>query len=64
MPLIPILVTLIIILLVFWVVRTLLAAFGVGEPIATVIYVIMVIVVIVWLLGLINGGAVYPVRLR
>lgn len=64
MPLIPILVTLIVILLVFWVVRTLLAAFGVGEPIATVVYVLLVIVVIVWLLGLISGGAVYPVRLR
>lgn len=64
MSLLTLLASLIVLLLVFWVVQRLMAAFGIGEPIATVVYVIMVIVVIVWLLGLISGGAVYPVRLR
>jgi uncharacterized membrane protein YwzB len=51
-PIVSLLVGLVIIGLVFWAVRALCAAFGIGEPIVTVIYVVMVIVVILWLVGL------------
>ena len=64
MPVVPILVTLIVILLLFWAARALMAAFGIGDPIATVVYVLLVVIVIVWLLGLINGGSALPLRLR
>lgn len=56
MPLLGLLVALIIFGLVFWAARALMAAFGIGDPIATVIYVLLVIVFIVYLLGLIGVG--------
>lgn len=57
MSLLGILVALIVVLLVFWAARALLAAFGVGDPIATVVYVLLVVVVILWLLGTVSGGS-------
>ncbi len=36
---------------VIWGVRSLLAAFGVGEPISTVVMVFVVILLLVWILG-------------
>lgn len=56
MDIISLLVALIIIALVFWAVRSLLAAFGIGDPIAAVVYVIMVVFVILWLVGLLTGS--------
>lgn len=56
MSLIGLLVALIIFALVFWAARALLAAFGLGDPIATVIYVLLVVIFIVYLLGLIGVG--------
>ncbi len=58
MDLLTLLVTLIIVILLFWAVRALLAAFGIGDPIATVVYVLMVVFVIVWLLGLVTGSPI------
>jgi hypothetical protein len=55
MNLIGLLVGLIILCLVFWCIRTLLAAFGVGEPISTVVMVVFVIIVVLWLLQFIGG---------
>lgn len=55
MNLVGLLVGLVIILLCFWCIRTLLAAFGVGEPISTVVLVVFVILVVLWLLQLIGG---------
>lgn len=55
MSLIGIIVALIVILLVFWAVRALLAAFGAGEPLSTVIHVLLVVLVVLWLLGAIGG---------
>jgi len=48
----PLILGLIVVLAVFWVARALITAFGVGEPIATVIYVVLVLLVLWWLLGL------------
>ena len=56
MPILTLLVSLIVILLVFWAAKRLLAAFGVGEPITTVVYVGLVIVLIIWLLGAAGFG--------
>lgn len=65
------LIALIIVLLVFcvliWAARTLMAAFGVGEPISTVVYVLLVLIVLVWLLNMLGlvglgGGPVLRVR--
>ncbi len=55
MSIVGLLVALIVILLVFWAVRALLAAFGIGDPIATVVYVLLVVIVIIWLLGQFGG---------
>lgn len=61
MSLLSLLVTLIVIGLVFWAVRALLAAFGIGDPIATVVYVLLVVVVILYLLSLV--GAIGHLRI-
>lgn len=63
---IGLLLTLIVIGLVFWAVRALMSAFGVGEPIATVVNVLLVIIVILWIiqtLGYVNiFNSTIPVR--
>lgn len=56
MNLVALLVALVIICLVFWAARALLAAFAVGEPITTVVYVLLVIIVVIYLLGLVGVG--------
>ncbi len=56
MDIVSLLVGLIIIALLFWAVRALLGAFGIGDPIATVVYVLMVVIVIIWLLGMVTGS--------
>ena len=49
--------TLIFICLAFWAARKLLAAFEVGEPISTVVYVLLVVILVVFLLGLVGVGS-------
>ncbi len=56
MPILSILVALIVVLLIFWACRTLMAAFGIGDPIASVVYVVLVVFVILYLVSLIGGG--------
>ncbi len=51
MSLIGLLVGLLIICVVLWAARALMAAFSIEDPIRTVIYVILVIIILVWLLG-------------
>lgn len=51
MSLLGILVALIIIGVVFWAARKLIAAFSIPEPIATVIMVVLVIVCLFWIVG-------------
>ena len=63
------LITLLIVLLVFcvvvWAARALMSAFGIGDPIATVVYVILVLIMLIWViqsLGLLGGGPILRVR--
>lgn len=63
MSLIGLLVGLIVIGLVFWAARALLAAFSIGDPIATVVYVLLVVVVILWLVGALGGANLGTLRL-
>lgn len=56
MSLLSLLVALLIICLLFWAVTAILAAFGVGDPIATVVKVIFVVLVVLWLVGALGGG--------
>ena len=59
MNIIGLFLTLIVIGLIFWAVRALMGAFGIGDPIATVVYVILVVFVVLWLvqtLGYVNLG--------
>lgn len=63
--LVSIVLTLLVILIVagllFWAVNKLSAAFGIPEPIKTVIIVILVIIVVLLLLGLVTGAV--PLKL-
>ena len=64
MDLITLLVALLVFCVVIWAVRMLLGAFSIGDPIATVVYVILVLLMLLWLLqhlGVLGGPAL---RLR
>jgi hypothetical protein len=61
MSIVSLLIVLLIFCVVVWAARALMAAFGVGDPIATVVYVILVLVMLLWLLqnlGVLHGGPV------
>lgn len=65
MSLIGLLVVLLVACIVLWAARALLAAFGIGDPIATVVYVILVLIILFWLLsalGLVGAGPVLRLR--
>lgn len=64
MDLVSLLVGLVIICLVFWAARALMAAFGIGEPIATVVNVLLVVLVIAWLATWVTGAHLSVVRVR
>lgn len=55
MSLIGLLVALVVICLVYWAVVSILRAFGVGDPIATVVKVVFVIVIVLWLVSAFFG---------
>jgi hypothetical protein len=58
MSLIGILIVLLVFCIVIWAARALMAAFGIGDPIATVVYVLLVLVMLLWLLqqfGVVGG---------
>jgi len=61
MSIISLLVALILIGLLFWGVRAISAAFGIPQPIVTVLYVVLVILVVVWLLQQLGGLSGGPV---
>ncbi len=61
MSIISLLVVLLVFCIVVWAARALMAAFGIGDPISTVIYVILVLVMLLWLvqsLGVLGSGPV------
>ncbi len=65
MNIVSLLVILLLFLVLAWAARTLMAAFGIGDPIATVVYVIIVLIAVLWLiqnLGLIGGGPILHLR--
>lgn len=51
MSLLGLLIALLVFCVVVWAARSLLAAFGIGDPVATVIYVVLVIIGLFILLG-------------
>lgn len=56
------LVGLIVVCVVVWAAKMLMGAFGIGDPIATVVYVLLVLVALYWLLG--EFGLVSRIPLR
>ena len=63
MSLVGLLVALIVIGLVWWAITKILRAFGIGDPIATLVQVLFVIAVVLWLLSAVGVlGSV--IRLR
>lgn len=64
MSILGLLVALIVLCLLYWAVMRILAAFGVGEPIATVVQVILVLLVVFWLLGQFGVVGRVPLGLR
>lgn len=63
MSLLSLLIALIVIGLVFWAATRLMAAFGIGDPIRTVVLVLLVVFVIVWLLGTLTGSNPLGIRI-
>ena len=63
MSIIGLLVALVIVCLLWWGVTRILAAFGVGDPIATVVKVVFVVLVVLWLVSALGFGGGLP-RLR
>lgn len=64
MPLIPLLIALLIMCVVIWAARSLLAAFGIGDPIATVVYVLLVLVFLLYLFQGFGGAGMGLPRIR
>jgi hypothetical protein len=63
MSILGLVVALVVICLLWWAVTRILAAFNVGDPIATVVKVVFVILVVLWLVAQV-GGYVPGIRLR
>jgi len=65
MSLLGLLVALLIICIVLWAARALMAAFSVEDPIRTVIYVILVVIILFWLLSMLGlGNSFGSIRIR
>lgn len=63
MTLIPLLVALVVVCLLFWAVTAILGAFGVGDPIATIVKVVFVVLVVLWLISALGyGGSMLRLR--
>lgn len=65
MSLVGLLIVLIVVCVIYWAIRQILAAFGVGNPIATVVQVVFVLIVVLWIiqnLGLIGSGPLIKLR--
>lgn len=65
MSLIGLLIVLLIFCVIVWAVRQILAAFNIGQPINTVVQVIIVLIFILWLiqaLGVVDTGPILRVR--
>lgn len=56
MSILGILVALVILCLIYWAATRLMDAFGVGDPIRTVVLVVLVILAVLWVVNLIAPG--------
>lgn len=56
MSLIGLLIAVLVVCVVLWAVQRLLTAFGIGDPIRTVIFVVVVLIALLWALGVLGGG--------
>jgi len=63
MSLIELLIALVVICLVWWAANALMGAFGIGDPIRTVVIVVLVIVPVLYVLSLVGGPNVLNLRL-
>lgn len=56
-PIISLIIALVVICFLIWAARSLMAAFGIGDPVATVIYVVLVLLILLYILrsGLVSG---------
>lgn len=61
MPLIPLLMAVLVGCVLIWAIRSLLKAFSIGDPIATVVQIIVVLIVLLWLIQ--TFGLLRPWRL-
>ncbi len=59
MNLIGLLIALLIFCVLVWAARALMAAFGIGDPISTVVYVFIVLIAVVFLLQALGGVNVF-----
>lgn len=64
MPIIGLFVLLILACLAFWAARAILAAFGIGDPVATLVYVAIVVIVVVGGLSMLGVLPGMGLRLR
>lgn len=55
MSLLGLLVVLVVFCLAWWAIHAILRAFGVGDPIATVVKVIFVVIAVLWLVSTVMG---------
>lgn len=65
MSLVGLLIVLLVFCLIVWAARSLLAAFSIGNPVATVVQVVIVLIFVLWLieaLGLLPGGPILKLR--
>lgn len=62
MSLIGLLIAVVIVCLAYWAVNAILRAFGVGDPIATIVRVVFVVLVILWIVGQLGYGPALRVR--
>jgi len=62
MSLLTLLIVLLVACVVVWAAKALMSAFGIGDPIRTVIYVIIVLIVMAWILSTL--GLLPAVNLR
>ena len=61
MPIISLLIVFIVVCVLFWAIQQIMRAFGIGDPIRTVVLVIFVLIAVVWVLsvvGLVPGGSI------
>ncbi len=65
MSIISLLIVLLIFCLVLWAVRAILGAFGIGDPISTIVQVLFIVIFLLWIvqqLGFLSGGPVLHLR--